>query len=99
MGAAIDFLHEHGLTAKVNGKRLVVSPASKLTDDVRRYIKAHRLELLAELAANDGQERRSHWQITRGGNPLCVMITEPITHAEALDAARWRWPNVEVIRD
>ncbi|MFV3386924.1 hypothetical protein ACNFCJ_16120 [Pseudomonas sp. NY15364] len=97
--AAIDYLTEKGFSAKVSGKHLVVSPASRLTDDVRKYIKAHRLELLAELAANDGQERRSHWQITRGGNPLCVMITEPITHAEALDAARWRWPDVEVPRD
>ncbi len=99
MGAAIDFLHEHGLTAKVNGKRLVVSPASKLTDDVRRYIKSHRLELLAELAANDGQERRSNWRITRAGKPLCTLIGEPMTYPEALEAARWRWPDVEVIRD
>ncbi|MCY1461191.1 hypothetical protein D9M71_788200 [compost metagenome] len=96
MGAAIDFLHEHGLTAKVNGKRLVVSPASKLTDDVRRYIKSHRLELLAELAANDGQERRSNWKVIRGGKTLCVMIGEPMTRAEALNEARWRWPGVEV---
>lgn len=96
MGAAIDFLHDHGLSAKVNGKRLVVSPASRLTPDVRQYIKAHRLELLAELAANDGQERRSHWQITLGGKPLCIMIGEPMTEAEALEAANWRWPGAEV---
>lgn len=97
MGAAIDFLHQHGLTAKANGQRLVVSPASKLTPDVRKYIKAHRLELLAELAANDGQERRSHWQITRGGKPLCVMVGAPMTYAEALEAARWRWADAELI--
>lgn len=96
--AAIDYLTKKGFSAKVSGKRLVVSPASRLTDDVRKYIKAHRLELIAELAANDGQERRCHWQITRGGKALCVMITEPITHAEALEAARWRWPDVEVTR-
>ncbi|WP_054910477.1 hypothetical protein [Pseudomonas sp. NBRC 111135] len=96
MGAAIDFLHDHGLSAKVNGKRLVVSPASRLTPDVRQYIKAHRLELLAELAANDGQERRSHWRITLGGKPLCIMIGEPMTEAEALEVANWRWPGAEV---
>jgi hypothetical protein len=96
MGAAIDFLHEHGLTAKVNGKRLVVSPASKLTDDVRRYIKSHRLELLAELAANDGQERRSNWRVLRGGKSIATMIGEPMTRTEALEAARWRWPDVDV---
>lgn len=96
MGAAIDFLHDHGLSAKVNGKRLVVSPASRLTPDVRQYIKAHRLELLAELAANDGQERRSHWQIVLTGKPICIMIGEPMTETEALEAARWRWPGAEV---
>lgn len=96
MGAAIDFLTARGFSARVSGKRLVVSPASRLTDDVRKYVKAHRLELLAELAANDGLERRSHWQITLGGKPLCTMIGEPITQAEALEAARWRWPDAEV---
>ncbi|WP_425317635.1 hypothetical protein [Pseudomonas nitroreducens] len=96
MGAAIDFLTARGFSARVSGKRLVVSPASRLTDDVRKYVKAHRLELLAELAANDGQERRCHWQITQGGKPLCTMIGEPMTHSEALEAARWRWPGAEV---
>ncbi|PAO90599.1 hypothetical protein BV581_19325 [Stutzerimonas stutzeri] len=93
MGAAIDFLRERGLTAQAKGKRIVVSPASKLTPDVRLYVKAHRLELLAELAANDGLERRSHWQITLGGKTICTMVGEPMTHAEALEAARWRWPD------
>lgn len=96
--AAIDYLTEKGFSAKVSGKRLVVSPASRLTDDVRKYIKAHRLELLAELAANDGQERRSNWRITRAGKPLCTLIGEPMTYPEALEAARWRWPDVEVLR-
>ncbi len=97
--AAIDYLTEKGFSAKVSGKRLVVSPASRLTDDVRKYIKAHRLELIAELAANDGQERRSNWRITRDGKTLCTLIGEPMTYPEALEAARWRWPDVEVIRD
>lgn len=94
--AAIDYLREKGFSAKVSGKRLIVSPASRLTDDVRKYIKSHRLELIAELAANDGQERRSNWRITRAGKPLCTLIGEPMTYSEALEAARWRWPDVEV---
>lgn len=97
--AAIDYLTAHGFSARVSGKRLVVSPASRLTADVRKYIKAHRLELIAELAANDGQERRSNWHITRNGKTLCTMIGEPMTYSEALEAARWRWPDVEVSRD
>lgn len=97
--AAIDYLTTRGFSARVAGKRLVVSPASRLSDDVRKYIKAHRLELLAELAANDGQERRSNWRITRDGRTLCTLFGEPMTYPEALEAARWCWPDVEVIRD
>ena len=96
---ALDYLTTHGFSARVSGKRLVVSPASRLTDDVRKYIKTHRLELLAELAANDGQERRSNWRLTRGGLPLCVMIGEPMTRTEALEAARWRWPDADLAPD
>lgn len=96
MGAAIDFLRERGLTAQAKGRRIVVSPASKLTNDVRLYVKVHRLELLAELGANDGQERRSHWQIILGGKIVCIMVGDPMTCAEALEVVRHRWPNAEV---
>lgn len=94
--AAIDYLKERGFVARKVGMRVSVSPASKLTPDVRQYIKSHRLELLAELAANDGQERRCHWQVTLNGKPLCTMVGEPITHAEALAEIRWRWPGAEI---
>lgn len=94
--AAIDYLTAHGFSARVSGKRLVVSPASRLTEDVRKYINSHRLELLAELAANDGQERRSNWRIFLEGKPICVMVGEPMTRAEALEAARWRWPDADL---
>lgn len=93
---AIDYLTKRGFSARVAGRRLVISPASRLTDDVRKYVKAHRLELIAELAANDGQERRSNWRITRNGKVVCTMIGEPMTYAEARAAARWRWPDAEV---
>lgn len=94
--AAIDYLIQKGFAAKVQGKRIVVSPASRLTDDVRKYINSHRLELLAELAANDGQARRSNWRIFLEGKPICVMVGEPMTRAEALEAARWRWPDADL---
>jgi hypothetical protein len=93
---AIDYLTQRGFSARVAGRRLVISPASRLTDDVRKYVKAHRLELIAELAANDGQERRSNWQIVRNGAVVCTMIGEPRTYAEALAVARWRWADAEV---
>ena len=52
--AAIDYLKEQGFSAKVSGSRLIVSPASKLTADVRKYVNAHKLEIIEALkAAND----------------------------------------------
>lgn len=94
--AALAYLLNLGFAAKLSGKRVRVSPASKLNDQVRAYIKNHRLELIAELASNDGIERRCHWQVILDGKPLCTMIGEPMTQAEALEAVRWRWPNAEI---
>lgn len=94
--AAIDYLRDHGFSAKVKGNRLIVSPSSKLTPDIRQYIKLHRLELLAEVAANDGESRRGHWIIFVAGHRPFTMICQPKTHAEALEDVRRRWPNAEV---
>lgn len=94
--AALAYLLNLGFAAKLSGKRVRVSPASKLTDPIRAYIKNHRLELIAELASNDGVARRCHWQVTRGGNPLCTMIGEPMTRDEALAIVHWRWPDADL---
>jgi hypothetical protein len=94
--AALAHLTSLGFAAKLSGKRVRVSPASKLNDQVRAYIKKHRLELLAELASNDGIERRCHWQVLRDQKPLCTMIGEPMTRSEALEIVRWRWPDGDV---
>jgi len=94
--AAIDFLRNQGFDAKVKGSRLVVSPSSRLTKDHRHYIKLHRLELIAELAANDGAERRRYWQVSVLGHRPFRMTGEPMTHAEALASARRIWPDAEI---
>lgn len=47
--AALDYLTERGFTARKVGMRIRVSPASKLTDEVREYIESHRQELLTDL--------------------------------------------------
>lgn len=94
--AAIDYLVERGFTAKKQGMRVRVSPASKLTDYVRKYIKANRLALLAELAANDGLERRCYWVVTVPGWRPFTMIGQPITYAEAIEDVRGRWPGATV---
>lgn len=95
--AAIDYLSARGFSARKVGMRVVVSPASKLTADVRHYIKSHRLVLLAELAANDGVERRCHWSVSVLGYRPFTMIGEPCTHAEALEHARGIWPAAQLL--
>ncbi len=99
MTAAVDFLRRHGLSATRRGNRVFVTPKSGITEDVRRYVRAHRLELLAELAANDGAERRRYWEVTVPGYRPFRMTGEPTTHAEALESARRIWPTAEIIEE
>lgn len=94
--AAIDYLTSHGFSAKVKGQRLVVSPASTLTADIRKFVKAHRLELIAEVAANDGHARRQHWSVMAAGKTFTMISEEPITEQEALADVRGRWPDATV---
>ncbi len=94
--AALDYLKQRGLSARQNGNKLAVSPREKLTSDDRQYIQLHRMELLAELAANDEVEQRTHWQIYLEGKPVCVIAGGPMTQERALDAARFHWPDAEV---
>lgn len=94
--AALDYLKDQGLTARRTGMRIRVSPLSKLTDEVRRYVKRNRLALIAELVADDGVERRCHWQVIRAGKPLCIMLGEPLSRDEALSEVRWRWPDADL---
>lgn len=94
---ALSFLTKHGFAARLVGSRIRVSPASRLTDDIRQYIKLNRLSLIAELASNDGKTRKMHWQVSLKGQQLCTMIAEPMTYEEALEAARFRWPEAEIV--
>ena len=94
--AAIDYLKQKGLTAQRVGSRVRLKPRDRITKDVRAYVQRHRLVLLAELAANDGESRRAGWKVIRGGKPLCSMVGEPITYAEALAAVRARWPDATI---
>lgn len=94
---SIDYLKDHGFAAKVKGNRLIVSPASQLTPDVRKFIKAHRLELIAEVAANDGLSRQCSWSVLLPGRqPFPMISPTPLTRAEALADVRGRWPDAQI---
>lgn len=107
--ACLDDLRRAGLTVEREGERLRVTPARYITDAHRRYLRAHRDELLRELGAGHacasvsspapvvgGLVQRRAWQVTLGGRPICWMIGEPITRPEAQEAARWRWPEADI---
>lgn len=91
--AAVDYLREQGLNVRKVGMRVVLGPRALVTDDILKYVKRYRLALLAELAANDGMERRCAWTVLVPGYRPFTMISAPVTEAEALYDAQARWPN------
>lgn len=103
--AALDYLRRAGLAVDLDGDRLRVAPADRITADLRQFVRNHRTELLAELSsANDEQAasepKRNAWQVTLNGNQICNMVMgAPATRAEALAEARWRWPAAEILEN
>lgn len=112
--AALDYLRRAGLTVESVADRLRVSPVERITDPLRHFIREHLAELLAELsAANDAQAapeplqapeatsepKRAAWRITRAGQPIGYMVGQPMTYSEALAAARWRWPDADLLEN
>lgn len=95
MSSHLSYLHEQGFNVRSEGRDIIVSPASNLTALIRLWVRVHRSELLAELAAGDGLERRSCWRVYLSGKLVCNMVSDPITQAEAMKAVR-RWPTAEV---
>ena len=110
--AVLDYLRLAGLTVESVADRLRVSPVERITDPLRHFIREHRAELLAELnAANDARAapeplrapeatsdpKRAAWRITRAGQPIGYIVGQPTTYSEALAAARWRWPDANLL--
>jgi len=93
---ALDFLTERGLTASLKGARVRVTPRNRITTEIRNFIKMHRLSLMAELAANDGTEYRMYWTASLNGKDIAIITGGPMTRAEALKSATFRWPDAEV---
>ncbi|MNF99780.1 hypothetical protein D3C76_783740 [compost metagenome] len=101
--SAREYLRRAGLVVELEGEPLCVTPAKRITDYHRQYLRDHRAELLIELSGGNGppaptvtEPRRSAWQVIRGDKPLCTIVGEPMTYTEALETARWRWPDAEV---
>ncbi|MNB74602.1 hypothetical protein D3C75_212390 [compost metagenome] len=100
---ALEYLRRTGLVVELEGERLRVKPAKRITDNHRQYLRDHRAELVAELSAGNDppaptttEPRRNAWRVTLRGKFLCVVIGESMTYIEALEVARWHWPDADV---
>lgn len=51
----------------------------------------------APAAEAASEPRRNAWTVTRNGAPICRMVGQPMTRPEALAAARWRWPDADIL--
>lgn len=99
--AALDYLLGVGLSVEIIGDKLRVTPANLITDAIGQFVRDHKAEILIELTvANDPEQRRNAWQVTRNGKPVCNMVMgAPATSAEALAEARWRWPDADILEN
>jgi hypothetical protein len=86
-----------GLTLTLVGPRLTWRANHQPPERLLVELKSHKLEIIDALkAASEHQQRHSAWCISHDSKPLCMMIGEPMTYAEALEIARWRWPDAGV---
>ncbi|NMZ80796.1 hypothetical protein [Pseudomonas mandelii] len=84
--AALDYLLRAGLTAELNGDKLRLRPADRITNADRLYVRDHRVELIAELnAANDPTLCWLHLLVLAGGYVVqaCGDIDTSITKQKA----------------
>ncbi|QSA98618.1 hypothetical protein [Methylococcus sp. EFPC2] len=81
-------LHSMGLTITTDGRHLTVTPASKITDETRQLIRAHRDELLAGLVP-PANEDPIFWRVEiRTPNGRRFEIDAP-SGVSLADAERW----------
>ncbi|WP_394543466.1 hypothetical protein [Azorhizophilus paspali] len=80
--AALDYLRRAGLAIELEGERLRVTPADRLTDAYRQYLRDHKAELLAELiAVNDSQPVPEPPQATPAAESATEAVVEPKRNA------------------
>ena len=75
MSAALDYLTAQGLNLHLEGGQLRLTPASRLTDETRQWVRQHKAELLAELQQGAMHHRSGlapHTLLVRVANLLGV---------------------------
>ncbi|MDD5462875.1 MAG: hypothetical protein PHG00_14805 [Methylococcales bacterium] len=72
-------IREAGFNVKINQTGFEISPASRLTQQQRDFLKNHREEIIAELNAEQDRKRFLHWRIISKGKAQVLKITPPHT--------------------
>jgi hypothetical protein len=105
MGAAIQFLESHGLVAvELQDDRIEVGPVAVLNDELRAWIRAHKLELLKELREHQKVPKEhvietvsSHvWSAQIDGHRVRVIDKERQTKPEFVDSMRKQFGSARV---
>lgn len=94
-------LQERGFSPRLIQDRIAISPAHKLTDGDRAFIRQNRealLEALRSAVASPAVDTIYRvWDITLPtGQQIRMMSPVACTTSEALQAAQWRWPQSRV---
>lgn len=92
---AIDYLKRHGLAARAEPPdRLLVSPADRITDPIRAWIREHKRELLTELGASQpaAMPATPHvWSATVDGKRVWIIDSDHTDYTEQLRRLRLRF--------
>lgn len=87
-----------GLTLALRNNRLFWKADHQPSPELLAELKHHKLAIIEALsAANDHEALCTSWRIEVSGYRPFIMISEPITEADALNVARWHWPDADVM--
>ncbi len=92
MGApeVLCLLRQSGLDVTADGGRLIVQPAERLTDDLRKLIRGNRVSILSMLGTAESDTAHHHW-IVQFADGRCI---ETYHHPDATRAeVTARYPN------
>lgn len=96
--AALDYLRRAGLTVEAVDGKLRASPVELITPELRHYLRAHKVELLAELAAaNDPQPPRAWLHLLALADGCVIQLTSEPPHANVERDARLRYGNALLV--
>ena len=97
---ALRTLTDAGLTVRTDGDRLIVTPASVLTDSLRSLIREHKLELLTVLRSTPAPHPDGHAVATAGARDRAganALMT--IEQADRCHVGGWNDAEIQAFTD